>query len=99
MNNKPHKKSGVFSFKINKKMKPSKHGKTINSTAETAKDGTYTIIDRFTIGPSSFDQALNSPKIFSDPETYVSELRKFLDITKKLSFNKVTDEKEATDGK
>lgn len=80
MSDKDNQNKKIFSFKSKKTVKSRKQADTPNSSAATLPDGTFKITDNFRGGPKSFSDALNSSLMFTNPEKYISNLKKFLEF-------------------
>ena len=92
-------KNKLFSFSFPKKTNPEKAGEElIKSSIEIGDDGTPTIVDRFTTLPSSLEEAVNSPKLFTNVKEYISELRRVagldMEIEDFLELKKVENRKK-----
>lgn len=89
----------LFSLSFSKKSKPEKAGKElVKSSIEIDDDGSPTIVDRFTSTPSSLEEAIDSPKLFTNIEEYVSDIRRVaglgMDTEDFLKLKKVENRKK-----
>lgn len=73
---KPNAQNKLFSFSFSKKAKPEKAGEElVKSSIEIGDDGSTMIIDRFNTRPASLEEAISSPKLFSDVKEYIAGIR------------------------